>query len=237
MKIHNNSKGFGVTGIFMTILLVLAVGGIGWYVYSHNNKPKAQQLTQSQVDKIEPKVENNMLDGYVQYENEEDGFTFIYPEGWTVKDTSLNDDTLFLSITSPDFVEVKETEYGGTISGVLISLVHVVSDYSQGGKPNLADGDKEIDRILNNSDNSDLIAQYKSEVSKETRINGSRSVSYGIGYEGPPKYSTIIDANKGYFIIQYTDVPYTEGSTQIKSAKFYKEYISIVNSFKSADVN
>jgi len=215
-------KGFAhaVLIIGLIIALIGTLGFIFWQNFIHED-PVVTKTETVKVDEVAADEEQNKIpDGWTEYKNAKTGVSFLHPLTWSVEDNSTEDFGLSLSVKSDDFVETPNSAYGGTDMGVSVRIGFQDKD-----------GDEEIDGILNGSD---VLSENISEVSEELDINGDRGVSYGIGYEGPPSFITLVDASKGHYYIQYTDAPYSDGSTNIKSAPFYDDYMSIVNSFKTS---
>ena len=221
----SKQRGFSIVEGLLIVLFLTIIGASGWYAANRDNVDVATNTLEStsivseapETEELDPKLVDpaeSVPEGIVSYED----ISIAIPESWKVEDNSTEERGLSLVITSPDFVETPDSVYGGTDQGVLIRI-------TQG----LANGDEKIDAILNGVD---VLSENRSEVSKELSINGRRGVSYGIGYEGPPSYTTIIDADIGYFAITYTDAPYTDNKTNIKTAKYYDAYMTLVNSFK-----
>lgn len=210
------------------LLLVISVAVVGYSMYS---KDKEIDNLQNQINALESVKETAALpEERKVYENNDKGLSFNYPQDWKIKDVSSDSLGFGLEVMSPDFVELESQSYDGTAKGGMIRVRHILSTYTQQStKPVEADGDGEIDSILNKTD---TLSEHMSEVSKELEINGRRGVAYGMSYEGPPSFTTTIDTKEGYYVVQYTDVPYANGSTNIKAAKYYKEYNALVNSFK-----
>ena len=82
-----NTKGFGIVEGLLILVIVGLIGGAGYYVY------KAQQNTNETLDntgnseiaaqKKQKKTEEKQIpEGFVEYKNEELGFSFVYPEEW-----------------------------------------------------------------------------------------------------------------------------------------------------------
>ncbi len=229
-----NQKGFSAIEILIVIIVITLVGFVGWRVYDSNKDEGSSSATQQddQTNEQQDEVEQTQVnqkneepvdtipDGWTEYKDAKTGVSFLHPLAWSVEDKSTEDFGLSLSVTSDDFVETPNSVYGGTDMGVFVRIGFQDKD-----------GDEEIDGILNGTD---VLSENISEISDELDINGDRGVSYGIGYEGPPAFLTLVDASEGYYYIQYTDAPYSDGSTNIKSAPFYDDYMMIVDSFKTS---
>ncbi len=84
---HTNTKGFGLIGVLLVILVVAATGGAGVYVYHRNHKAKhvattskSSTSTSSQA-KPTPRTEDPYA-GWKTYTDTTYHYSFRYPAGW-----------------------------------------------------------------------------------------------------------------------------------------------------------
>lgn len=57
ISIRRNSDGFAVVGIVLIIVLVIAIGGVGYYVFQRSRDDSANQLTtSSDATKVEEEI-------------------------------------------------------------------------------------------------------------------------------------------------------------------------------------
>jgi hypothetical protein len=90
-----NSNGFGIVGIILVITVVSVAGIAGWRIYLANNKNEDNSI--STAKQIEPSKQNQKQTTeeptettekpipsteWVEYRNDEYGFSFSYPSSW-----------------------------------------------------------------------------------------------------------------------------------------------------------
>jgi len=80
MKLHKSQS--GIAHVLMVLLVVVVLGGIGfagWKVYDSKKTKQSAQTTNAN-QKEEQK--STISEDWIEYKNEEYGFSFAYPKGW-----------------------------------------------------------------------------------------------------------------------------------------------------------
>lgn len=78
------SSGFSAIEIVIALVIVLAAGLGGWYVWHKNKQPAKQSGNSTQQNTNNSQKSSDIPEGWVWYENSEMGFKFAYPKTWTV---------------------------------------------------------------------------------------------------------------------------------------------------------
>lgn len=86
----NKQKGFGALGIILTIVVVLAIGFAGWYVWKNNSDKTDEPTETSQQPNYESEDQNTEVvdpfEGWTEITNEAGAYTFKYPAEWVKGD-------------------------------------------------------------------------------------------------------------------------------------------------------
>lgn len=221
-KINLDQTGVSAVVVMIVILVVAVAGFAGWRVYNAKTDDTInnEEIVATDENNLGDKEQETKLpdseppNGWQVYSEGE--ITFFYPDDWEL-DESTNPDSLFIDLKSKDFKD-DDGYYPSTLSGANI----IIGQRNQNGK----------DRISSVEDETIELYEYFSEVGEKRLINGQEAISYGVSYEGPPSFQTIIDAGDGHYYISYRDVPYQDDSTDIVSASHYEVYKQIVESFR-----
>ena len=70
----NNQKGFSIVEVLLLLVVIGAVGFVGWYVWSQKLNQPAQTNSQNK-DKV----------NVISHTDTSGSFTFEYPETWDIK--------------------------------------------------------------------------------------------------------------------------------------------------------
>ena len=83
-----NTKGFGLAGVLLTILVLVAVGGAGVYAYHRNHKAKtvSSNTGSSTTTKNPAPMPVDPYAGWKTYTAAAGGFTLKYPSDWYIAD-------------------------------------------------------------------------------------------------------------------------------------------------------
>ena len=84
-----NNKGFSAVETILVLVIVGLIGFVGWYVYNSKKEVKNTSNTQqpSGVTKSVPNTKKDAPVTLKEYKNATYGFSFQYPENWTLKES------------------------------------------------------------------------------------------------------------------------------------------------------
>lgn len=220
-----NQKGVIDLMLVAVLIVVLAVGGfVVWRVQdSGTNANNSSETTQTETVAEQQSTDNtrspdrDIPDGWVEFNDETLGFSFIYPEDWVIESqySGVNDASMLqVNLRSPDYVRstegygqiIKGAELGVSIdsiknSGVAHETVSSILDGTYGGKSVLG-GQKELS------------------------VSGIAGVEYTSVYEGPAYLVSQFDSGDMaiYFFLEAENGPNYDS--------YVSQYRQIVDSFK-----
>lgn len=90
-----NKNGFAHLGIFLLVVVLLVVGGAGYYVWDRNRDKSTDMASESAEDEAAGDAVDDgegactAPDGYVVYNNTDVRFCFAYPEEWGTASVAL----------------------------------------------------------------------------------------------------------------------------------------------------
>jgi len=126
MHNRSNSSGFSTVEVIIVLIVVLLVGGIGWFALHKKDTKNAQSSTTVQTTAkakelskqledaqslpaasptADPNAESNISSAPatdVTYKSKYEGFSFKYPGNWDVKVWSDDDSSSGITLTSPN---------------------------------------------------------------------------------------------------------------------------------------
>lgn len=85
-----NDKGFTVVEGLLIVIALTLIGGVGYFVYDRQSEKKSDTKTsvvteQEKAETIQPSA---IPQGWVEYKNQELGFSFAHPQTWGVASVS-----------------------------------------------------------------------------------------------------------------------------------------------------
>lgn len=117
-----DSGGFSVVEVLTILIVLILVGGAGFYVYSTNKRNT--QATQAGKYQQSTDTKSNTAEQEPKYTNAEDGYSFDYPSDWIVTDTANEQGTApgmpklhSITLQSPDFAESSNGHSDFLVSG------------------------------------------------------------------------------------------------------------------------
>ena len=175
MKKRNNQSGIAHIALILIIVLIAGLGFAGWRVYTVNQENKKLKDTASKTEtkpaSKEEAPKSTIPEGFVEYENKELGYKFVYPKTWQlIKNAAPQHADTSISLRTTDFKE-QETEFGGAIT-VKGANVNITVSKTNG---------KTLDQRYNIGLTADLIKNGL-KVSK-TQTNGKETVEFPFAYE------------------------------------------------------
>ena len=159
--------------IIAIIIVALSAGGVLLYKAGQNRQ---------ELGRVDQKGNENLAipKDYVEYKNEQAGFSFFYPKTWSIKEDGYDDGgNFYLTLDSSD---IKEEELGNGATDVV-----------KGAKVYITFGDRD-NKTLEQLYDVGLTAYLIDDGSVkpvEIQINGNRGVEYSLQYEGPPNLNTV----------------------------------------------
>lgn len=171
MKI--NQKGFSVVEVLIVIVVIGLVGAIGWTVYARQDNDQDKQTptpTSSQNEEADQATETaDPYEGWQTYTNSQLGYSFKYPDSWTVTPINYGDKLGAIQIDSND-IETEDLPIGATdvISGSRVTL----STQASGDYATFTGLQKQL------RDNGTIKPV-------ESTAGGHKAIEYAFAYEGP----------------------------------------------------
>lgn len=133
-----NQKGFSDIALFLVI--VLALGVVGYFVFVKKSDQTAQQTpTPAQTNTgISPApTQNNQLANWKTYSNSKYNFSLKYPDGWTIEESLNMDDTgRVISLRSSETVkglQERKIDPGYSYDLVVSFWSNINNEYARGG--------------------------------------------------------------------------------------------------------
>lgn len=217
---QKNQKGFSVVEGLLILVIVGLVAAVGWYVWSQ--KSKNSETTSQATEQAQPAESSatEQAPALEQYKDDELGFTFDYPEGWTVVKEQAPGVTppyvnFTLRIKSPDFEETDfpSPGYREVLKGAYMS-VHIQT---------LGSGYQPLEFFLNPPSGQTTINDPK-----PVTVAGQPGVEYVWKLEGPHAIMTMFRHNNLEFEINYKDTDNPDFN------KYLGTYNNLVSSFQVA---
>jgi type II secretory pathway pseudopilin PulG len=214
-----NQKGFTVVEGLLIAIIVILIGGIGYYVYT-------QQQTNETSESVASTETTSETEESTKAEKEELAtithsklnYSVSIPEDWTAEETNnkLDHITPYQNIVleSDDFLDTPEEGYPEIEKGAKITI------YASSG---------DISTDINQY--NDAESTYNKTAS-QVSVDGQQGVKYIWSYEGSPAQKVVFNKDgKGYTISM--NVKY-DGNTNLEEqfAKFKDEFNTVVESFK-----
>lgn len=86
-----NKKGFGHIGVTLLVLVLLVIGGAGYFVWDRNRTPETETTSDTASDEATDDGDGSCtaLAGYLVYNNTDVRFCFAYPEEWGTASVAL----------------------------------------------------------------------------------------------------------------------------------------------------
>jgi hypothetical protein len=109
-----NSKGFGLVGLLVIVVVLVAIGGAGTYVYHRDHMAKTVVATSTDGERPartgstgSKTATTNVYAGWSTYTSSVAGYSIKYPSNWTVSSSTNNGGAEDARITSPDNFEIE----------------------------------------------------------------------------------------------------------------------------------
>jgi hypothetical protein len=101
---EDRNSGFGIIGIFITIIVITIIGGVSWIFYGNFVKKSPPAVsTQSSNSTTSPSSTPDPYSGWLQYCSKQEKSCFKYPNTWATKDvSSVDPNGDGISLTSPN---------------------------------------------------------------------------------------------------------------------------------------
>src|SRR3989344_3968171 len=135
MNINKNELGFGAIEAILIFVIVILLGGAGWYVYKQNDTKDTKDLSKSAAqkstnDKSAPAKSKGTASctapaEYTVYTNNELNYCFVYPTVW-------GSVTLHDGVIDPDY-EPAGSYWGSFSNNADASFGHVRTDWTYSG--------------------------------------------------------------------------------------------------------
>ena len=131
-KLKRNESGFGAVETILAVVILCAIGAIGWYVHksltgtnnTYNSATKTSSNSSPKFSKIKttkkPDAPANPYAGWKSYSNATYGISYRYPAVWTTSGDVISDaTTLNSSATKQEFSTglklTTDTKYNNTV--------------------------------------------------------------------------------------------------------------------------
>lgn len=185
-----NEKSF--VNIILIVIVVLAVGAVGYFVFVKKSAPIAQQTpTPSQNNNpVSPTpTQKNETVNWKTYSNSKYNFSLKYPNGWTTEESSQTDLTgRIISLRSPETSQLlneRKIDSGYSYNLVVSFWPTINNEYARGGSwigqrnyTGLADFFTDKNALKQKIGNTTIAGQNAYEVSI-----GGAGANYGIMIE------------------------------------------------------
>lgn len=228
MKIQNNSKGFGAVEALLIVLVLVLLGGAGWYVWSSNKESnKDEGSPNSQNTKPELPKENPSTDKLSSYNSDVQGLQFDYQKEWKLEDRS-NETPSTLTITSPDFSSV--VTKGGLIYIAEGGLISITVDKTSSKQFDVREGSY----YFNCEFGDNCMLEYFS-FSKSTKVDGVDALSGTCGHNDPGTCTYVMRKGKVYGFDYYQPNRNTVADTKTEKDKYLDEYKRFLDSVHFTD--
>jgi len=121
-KHSQTSPGFSAVTLILALVIILGIGGTGWYVWQKNHKKShphhsTGQPNPADIRKEEELSQEDAYEGWNQHNNTTYGISFRYPSDWNVEEGTYNSPS---SATNQEFaINLKrneEAKYNATIT-------------------------------------------------------------------------------------------------------------------------
>jgi len=221
-----NQKGALDPIVIILLVVVLAMGGyIGWTVLK-SDKEETTETTQSNKETTEAKQEeqviedDNIPEGWVEYQNDEFGLSLYHPADWVVGDETYSHPTLkgsVVDINSADYKGVEEQIGGITTEAGANVKIRIYETDAKTLQERYPEGGEGLTTMLLNEDGSHTNAA----------IDGNDAWQYEIDYEGDSPYITELIKNGYTYSISFNGVGYED-----EDAEFFDVYQQILETVK-----
>lgn len=209
-----NQKGFSVVVVILALLLIVAVGFTGYYVWNSQQSKMTVSGNQSKIDPAvttqkTTEIPTQNTDTRNTYTSKVLGLTMKLPEGWTASE--LSDGSGMVTIKSKNYTE-KETGIGSMepVSGVKVEVTSQPSN----GKP-----------VAENDTVKTTIGYGDGDVNKK-KINGNEAIEYTWAYESKPVTTTAFIIGDKVVIAKYISV---DNSHNNDSYSAYQQILETIN--------
>jgi len=171
-----NNQGFGLVGVLVVVLVVVAIGGAGYFVWQKNHDDKLKTAQNSKTDNNESTTAttaptfNKLPENWTEYKNDANGLRLGYPTEWGVLDIATlhtpnytnvgkNLDGQFaINFSKKDGFSAMAQKYGATIKPAADGKSWIVTDENPAAVDGYKIGDsyKTISKPVNGGNAIDL---------------------------------------------------------------------------------
>ena len=131
-----NQKGFA--NIILIVIIVLAVGAVGYFVFVKKSTPTVQQTsTSSQTNNTASPTQKDETANWKTYSSSKYNFYLKYPNGWTLEESSQTDLTgTIISLRSPETTQLlneRKIDPGYSYNLAVSFWPNINNEYARGG--------------------------------------------------------------------------------------------------------
>lgn len=224
------SGGFSVVEVLIALVVLILIGGAGFYAYKANNNESSDDAKNQYSAQIDTSAnEASVPGGYKEYKNTQYKFSFVYPEDWSQQsadETLVWGESAIVSLISPETAEIREDSTARGILGAPGSTL-VVSRWgsinesgAKGGEWIGQRGYSSLEDYLNDSD-----GQRSKQKIGEVEVAGQKAYEVIIGGHGA-EYGVMLERDGAVYELRFVAADDKASVTEedreiIESFKFY----------------